>query len=116
MKNLEILEGRNSAKLSSDPELGLVYFRKLDGKLDRVKIVFPARCRVKNYDHSRTFFLGSAVSDLRSGRIALPEKCLSLFEVLLFPWLASCRVVRANCLVAIGLSILLLARLLLSFR
>jgi hypothetical protein len=42
-----------------------------------------------------------------------PEKFLPLFEVLLFPWVASYRAVRANCLVAIALSILLLARLLL---
>lgn len=40
-----------------------------------------------------------------------PEKFLPLFEVLLFPWAASSRVVRANCLVAIGLSVLFLAKL-----
>ncbi len=40
-----------------------------------------------------------------------PEKFLPLFEVLLFPWVASYRAVRANCLAAIGLSILLLAKL-----
>ncbi len=43
-----------------------------------------------------------------------PEKFLPLFEVLMFPWVASYRAIRANCLVAIVLSILLLARLLLS--
>ena len=41
-----------------------------------------------------------------------PEKFLPAFEVLLFPWAASYRAVRANSLAAIGLSILLLARLL----
>jgi hypothetical protein len=41
-----------------------------------------------------------------------PEKFMPLFDVLLFPWAASYRAVRANSLAAIGLSILLLARLL----
>jgi hypothetical protein len=41
-----------------------------------------------------------------------PEKFMPFFEVLLFPWAASYRAVRANSLAAIGLSILLLARLL----
>lgn len=41
-----------------------------------------------------------------------PEKFLSLFEILLFPWAASYRAVRANSLAALALSILLLARLL----
>lgn len=41
-----------------------------------------------------------------------PEKFMPLFEVLLFPWAASYRAVRANSLAAIGISILLLARLL----
>jgi hypothetical protein len=43
-----------------------------------------------------------------------PEKFMPLFEVLLFPWVASYRAVRANSIAAIGLSILLLARLLAS--
>lgn len=43
-----------------------------------------------------------------------PEKFLALFEVLMFPWVASQRAIRANCLVAIGLSILLLAKLLIA--
>jgi hypothetical protein len=42
-----------------------------------------------------------------------PEKFMPLFEVLLFPWVASYRALRANSLAAIGLSILLLARLVL---
>ena len=41
-----------------------------------------------------------------------PEKFMPVFEVLLFPWAANYRTVRANSLAAIGLSILLLARLL----
>jgi len=41
-----------------------------------------------------------------------PEKLMSFFEVLI-PWIASYRVVRANSIAAIGLSILLFARLLL---
>jgi hypothetical protein len=42
-----------------------------------------------------------------------PKKFMPLFEVLLFPWVASYRALRANSLAAIGLSILLLARLVL---
>jgi hypothetical protein len=45
-----------------------------------------------------------------------PEKFMPLFEVLLFPWAASYRAVRANSLAAIGLSVLFLARLLATFR
>lgn len=41
-----------------------------------------------------------------------PEKVKPVFEVLLFPWAASYRMVRANSVAAIGLSLLLLARLL----
>jgi hypothetical protein len=40
-----------------------------------------------------------------------PEKFRPVFDVLLFPWTASYRAVRANSLAAIGLSLLLLARL-----
>jgi hypothetical protein len=40
-----------------------------------------------------------------------PEKLKPLFEVLMFPWAASYRSIRANCLAAIGLSLLLFARL-----
>ena len=40
-----------------------------------------------------------------------PEKFRPLFEVLLFPWAASYRAVRANSIAAIGLWVLLLARL-----
>jgi hypothetical protein len=45
-----------------------------------------------------------------------PEKFKPLFEVLLFPWAASYRAVRANSLAALGVSILLLAKLLISVR
>jgi hypothetical protein len=40
-----------------------------------------------------------------------PEKIMPLFDVLMFPWAASYRSVRANSIAAIGLSVLLLARL-----
>jgi hypothetical protein len=45
-----------------------------------------------------------------------PEKFKPLFEVLLFPWAASYRAVRANSLAALGVSLLLLAKLLISVR
>jgi len=45
-----------------------------------------------------------------------PEKFMPVFEILLFPWVASYRTVRANSLAAIGLSVLLLARLLAGLR
>jgi hypothetical protein len=41
-----------------------------------------------------------------------PEKMRPLFDVLMFPWAASYRSVRANSIAALGLSALLLARLL----
>ena len=45
-----------------------------------------------------------------------PEKLRPVFDVLMFPWAASHRSVRANSIASIGLSILLLARLLTSIR
>lgn len=45
-----------------------------------------------------------------------PEKIRPLFDVLMFPWAASYRSVRANSIAAIGLSLLLLARLLTLIR
>lgn len=45
-----------------------------------------------------------------------PEKIRPLFDVLMFPWAASYRFLRANSIAAIGLSILLLARLLTVLR
>jgi hypothetical protein len=41
-----------------------------------------------------------------------PEKIRPLFDVLMFPWAASYRSLRANSIAALGLSLLLLARLL----
>jgi hypothetical protein len=40
-----------------------------------------------------------------------PEKLMPLFDVLMFPWTATYRGLRANSIVAIGLSLLLFARL-----
>jgi len=40
-----------------------------------------------------------------------PEKMRPLFDVLMFPWVASSRSVRVNSLAALGLSFLLLVRL-----
>jgi hypothetical protein len=40
-----------------------------------------------------------------------PEKLKPVFEVLMFPWPASYRSIRMNALAAIGLSVLLFARL-----
>jgi len=45
-----------------------------------------------------------------------PEKLMPLFNVLLFPWAASYRAVRANCWAAVGLAVLLLARLIVGIR
>jgi hypothetical protein len=45
-----------------------------------------------------------------------PEKIRPLFDVLMFPWAASYRLLRANSIAAIGLSLLLLARLLTVIR
>jgi hypothetical protein len=45
-----------------------------------------------------------------------PEKIMPLFDVLMFPWAATHRSVRANSIAALGLSALLLARLLTIMR
>jgi hypothetical protein len=45
-----------------------------------------------------------------------PERLKPVFEVLMFPWTASYRSIRANSLAAIALSMLLFARLLLAAR
>lgn len=37
-----------------------------------------------------------------------PDRFMPLFEILMFPWTASCRAIRANGITAIGLSLLLL--------
>jgi hypothetical protein len=41
-----------------------------------------------------------------------PDKFMPLFDVLMFPWAASYRAIRANSIAAIGLSLLLLVTLL----
>jgi hypothetical protein len=40
-----------------------------------------------------------------------PDKFMPLFDVLMFPWAASYRTVRANSLAAIGVSLIVLAKL-----
>jgi hypothetical protein len=40
-----------------------------------------------------------------------PDKLMPLFDVLMFPWAASYRTVRANSLAAIGVSLVVLAKL-----
>jgi len=40
-----------------------------------------------------------------------PEKIMPIFDVLMFPWAATYRGLRINSIAAIGLSLLLLARL-----
>jgi hypothetical protein len=41
-----------------------------------------------------------------------PDKLTPLFEILMFPWAASGRVIRVNSIAAIGLSLLLLVAIL----
>jgi hypothetical protein len=41
-----------------------------------------------------------------------PDKFMPIFEILMFPWAASTRTVRANSVAAIGLSLVLLVALL----
>ena len=45
-----------------------------------------------------------------------PEKMRPLFDVLMFPWAASYRSLRANSIAALALSLLLLARLITVIR
>jgi hypothetical protein len=45
-----------------------------------------------------------------------PERLMPVFDVLMFPWAATHRTVRANSIAAIGLSFLLFARLLTGIR
>jgi hypothetical protein len=45
-----------------------------------------------------------------------PERLMSLFDVLMFPWAASYRAIRANSIAAIGLALLLLVKLLTGIR
>ncbi len=46
------------------------------------------------------------------GGLFWPEKFIPLFDILLFPWMATYRAVRVNSVAAIALSGLLFARLL----
>ncbi len=45
-----------------------------------------------------------------------PNKFMPLFNLLMFPWAASHRTIRANSIAAIGLSLLLLVKLLTGAR
>jgi hypothetical protein len=45
-----------------------------------------------------------------------PDKFVPLFEILMFPWAASCRAIRANGIAAIGFSLLLLVTKLAGYR
>lgn len=45
-----------------------------------------------------------------------PDKFMPLFHILMFPWAASYRVVRANGIAAIGLSLLLFVTRLAGYR
>lgn len=45
-----------------------------------------------------------------------PDKFMPLFDILLFPWAASNRAIRANSIVAIGLSLLFLVTRLTGYR
>jgi hypothetical protein len=39
-----------------------------------------------------------------------PDKFMPFFDILMFPWAASCRAIRANGIATIGVSLLLLVR------
>jgi hypothetical protein len=43
--------------------------------------------------------------------VVWPDKLMPVFGVLMFPWTANHRVIRANCIAAIGVYLLLVARL-----
>ena len=45
-----------------------------------------------------------------------PDKLMPVFEFLMFPWTASYRTIRVNCIAAIGLSLLLFVRLFIGIR
>jgi hypothetical protein len=55
---------------------------------------------------------------LASGLAGLlwPDKFMPLFKILMFPWTASCRAIRANGITVIGLSLLLLVTRLSGYR
>ncbi len=44
-----------------------------------------------------------------------PDKLMPFFDVLMFPWAASYRIVRANSIAAIGVSLIALAKLAVGF-
>jgi hypothetical protein len=48
--------------------------------------------------------------------LSWPEKLMPLFDALMFPWAATYRALRAHSIAAIGVSVLLLARLLITIR
>jgi len=45
-----------------------------------------------------------------------PDKLMPLFDLLMFPWTGSYRTLRVNSLASIGLSVLLLSRIVLGLR
>ena len=45
-----------------------------------------------------------------------PDKFMPLFDVLMFPWAASYRMIRAHSIGAIGLALLLLVRVIIGVR
>jgi hypothetical protein len=45
-----------------------------------------------------------------------PDKFMPLFKILMFPWTASCRAIRANGAAAIGLSLIFLVTRLAGYR
>jgi hypothetical protein len=45
-----------------------------------------------------------------------PDRFMPLFEILMFPWAANCRAIRANGIAAIGLSLLFLVTRLTCYR
>ena len=49
---------------------------------------------------------------LGMGGLFWPDKFMPIFDVLMFPWAASYRAIRANSIAAIGLSLVLLVTLL----
>ena len=50
------------------------------------------------------------------GGLLWPDKLAPIFEVLIFPWPATCRAIRANSLAAIGMALLLFVTLLVGVR
>ena len=61
-------------------------------------------------------WLASCVWHLEWQDYSGQKSLMPFFEVLMFPWVASYRGIRANSIAAIGLSVLLFARLLTGIR